>query len=58
MADMIQHEFCPPTGKLIYLTRGDARKAARAIKRSGRAQGPGLSPYVCGKCGGWHLGRK
>ena len=58
MADIIQERFCPSTGKLIYRTRGDARKAGRAIKQTGRAQGPGLSPYVCRKCGGWHLGRK
>jgi hypothetical protein len=58
MADIIQERFCPPTGKLIYRTRGDARKAARAIGSQGRAKGGKLSPYVCGKCGGWHLGRK
>jgi len=42
-----------PTGKRIYPTRQDARRAARMIAR--RRHGGPSRAYHCPKCGGHHI---
>jgi len=44
---------CPTPGKVPYLTRGDARQAAKDAERRFTIRGQ-MRPYSC-ECGSWHL---
>ncbi|WP_395737457.1 hypothetical protein [Prosthecobacter sp.] len=37
-------------GKIRHLSRGGASKAIKAMQK------PGLEPYRCKQCQGWHVG--
>lgn len=43
------------TGKTRFLTRAEARRRSRQIRREG---GPRLRPYTCDFCGLAHLGHR
>lgn len=43
---------CPTPGKILYLSRGEARVAVRHTRPGLKGQ---LRPYWCPACGGWHL---
>ena len=48
-----------PSGKVSYASSGDASIAMRRVKgRLRREADPGLTPFRCGHCDQWHLGRK
>ena len=46
--------YCPANGKMRFATPGLAERIMRKdSKKKGR-----MTIYICGTCGGYHLGRK
>lgn len=46
-----------PTGKIRHPDREHAHDHLASLKRSGKRCGE-TEVYRCGKCGGWHVGRR
>lgn len=53
MSGRIPCATCPVCGKIAYLSRADARRAAKQLDAVGRREGR-IRPYRCGDS--WHLG--